>query len=165
MLSLPELVEAKCLVQNVQRGVHIPVMMGSALRARPFAFGQSQARIRVSASMAELGAWVEPIHTDERATVPFRLIGELVHKGAPTLAENGTVHRAFAGLPVTHGLAVSVKLLPRFSCHVPHHQGLHADELVIFNQPMRCLMLEIITIMTEFRVCFGYDCLLLMIVV
>ena len=76
--SLSRLVEAKRLVSNVQRGVHIPVVLPSAMFAHPFAFGQPQSLVLVPAVVAEFGTRVEPVHLDEGATIPFRLVGELV---------------------------------------------------------------------------------------
>lgn len=88
--------EPQCLVANVQRGVHVPVMPAMAVSAGPFAFGQPQSLVLVPAVVAEFGTRVEPVHLDEDAAIPFRLVGELVHEAAPPVAEYGTVHRAFA---------------------------------------------------------------------
>ena len=71
-------------------------MSAVAVFASPFAFRQHQFLVLVSAVVAEFGTRVEPVHWDEGATIPFRLVGELVHEAAPPVAEHGTVHRAFA---------------------------------------------------------------------
>lgn len=64
-----------------------------------------------------------------------------------------------------HGLAVRVQPLACLPRHVPHHQGLHADELVLFYQPVGQLVLEVIAVMAEPGVRLGYDCLLSAVVV
>lgn len=71
-------------------------MPDMAVFAGPFAFGQPQSLVLMPAVIAEFGTRVEPVHLDEGATIPFRLVGELAHETAPSLAEYGTVHRAFA---------------------------------------------------------------------
>lgn len=107
--------------------------------------------------MAEFRAWIEPVHLDEGTTIPFRLVGELVHEAAPPVAEYGTVHRAFARLAVAHGHAVRVQPLACLPRHVPYHQGLHADELVLFYQPVGQLVLEVIAVVAEPGVRLGHD--------
>ena len=78
-------------------------------------------------------------------------------RGALPVAEYGTVHRAFARLAVAHGHAVRVQPLACLPRHVPYHQGLHADELVLFYQPVGQLVLEVIAVVAELGVRLGHD--------
>lgn len=70
-------IEPQGFVKDVQRSVHVPGMRGSALLAHPFAFGQLQLLVLVSAVVAEFGTRVEPVHLDEGSTIPFRLFVSL----------------------------------------------------------------------------------------
>ena len=128
-------------------------MRDSAPFAHPFAFGQPQSLVLVPAVVAEFGTRVEPVHLNEGATIPFRLVGELVHEAAPPVAEYGTVHRAFARLAAAYAFSV----LLRLPHHVPYHQGLHADELVLFYQPVGQLVLEVIAVAAELGIRLGHD--------
>ena len=92
--------------------------------------------------MAEPRTRVKHINPDERATVPLRLIGQLIRKTTPPVAEDTAVHRAFTCLAVARWFPIHVQLLFRLPRHLPHRQILHADELVIFDQLVRHLVLE-----------------------
>ena len=67
-------------------------------------------------------------------------------------------------MTVAHGLTIITQLLLRLPCHILHRQRLHANELVIFYQLVRQLVLEVLTVVAQLRVRFGYGSLLLAIV-
>ena len=109
----------------------------------------------MSTVVAETRTRIEHAHLNERPPVPLRLIGQLTHETAPPVAEDTAVHRALSRLTVASVLAVRVHLLLRLPRHALHRQRLHANELVIFDQPMRHLMLEVFAEVTNLRVRFG----------
>ena len=118
----------------------------------------------MSTVMAEPGTRIEPIHLNKRPPIPLRLISDLFRETTPPVSEDATVHRALTCLTVAHGLTIITQLLLRLTRHILHRQRLHANELVIFYQLVRQLVLEVLTVVAQLRVRFGYGSLLLAIV-
>lgn len=125
------------------RTVRTPIRVRTA--AIPCTRARSRGRVWNSDRTCPLGRGCD--HT------PFRLVGELVHEAAPPVAEYGTVHRALARLAAAYAFSV----LLRLPHHVPYHQGLHADELVLFYQPVGQLVLEVIAVAAELGIRLGHD--------
>ena len=159
-----DLAESQRLTQNIQCSVHVTIMQHTTTLTHPLTLRQPQLIVLVAAVVAEPGTRIEPIHLNERPPVPLRLISEFFHETAPPVSEDATVHRALGRLAVSSALAVRVQLLFRLPRHIPHRQSLHANELVIFYQPMRHLVLEVLAEVTNLRVRFGYSLLLLAVV-
>lgn len=137
------------LCKDVLRRVHVPVMTRSTITACPFPFGKLQFLILPTALMAELRARIEPVHPHKRPAIPFRLVPKQLHELRPRGGMDEPVEHAFAALPVSQISAVPVRLRSRFPRHIPYRQRLHADELVLFYQPVGQLVLEVLAVVAE----------------
>ena len=139
-------------------------MRRAATLAHPLALRQPQPSVLTPTVVTETRTRIEPIHLNKRPPIPLCLIGELIHETAPPVSEDATVHRPLARLTVVHGLTIITQLLLRLPRHIPHRQSLHANELVIFDQSARQLVLEVFAVATNLSVCLRYNRLLLAVV-
>jgi hypothetical protein len=69
--------------QDVRRGVEVPVVPGTAGRARPLPGAQAQPREPVPARRAGLGRRVPPVDHDQVPAVPFTFVDELAAELGP----------------------------------------------------------------------------------
>ena len=71
----------ECLCQDVLRGIHVAIMMRSALRTRPFTYREVlYKRVLVAADATCLARRVEGVHLVDYCSTPSRLVCELTEE-------------------------------------------------------------------------------------
>lgn len=112
--------------QNILRGVMVPVMMSTAVRARPCTISQCQCMSGRPTCAAGFGRWIKPTDLNRHPSIPRRFVVQLTEKLSPAGIGDGT----------------AVALCPQ---HTFNRQCLNRDHLVFVDQSTRQLMQEVLS--------------------
>ncbi len=109
---------------NVDRGVHIPVMPGTAFGTIPVSNVERKRGEDVAAARTPLAPRIPAINGDERPSIPCRLVVEVPHQFPPSRVAD----------------VLGKRVVPH---HVLHPQTFAADRLVLTYQPRRQFVGEV----------------------